>query len=289
MKINKQIGAILACLLILPLAGLVGTASAQKPRTAGTKAKKALPRAVRPSDDSLTMIRRKNTLDVGLSTFVPWAMHDKNGNLIGFEVEVAKKLADDLGVELKLHPVGFSEIIGDLNNNRFDIIVSGIYPTPQRAIFVNFSDYYSESKIEFVASRVNMKRADDRKDFDKPGVTIGVVAGTVYESFASDNFPNATIKKFSAEEDLYEEIVNGTIAGGIASTPGPEILAKTNKDKVYMPFGALGKLGESFAIRRGDMDFLNYLNTWIKFHEQIGWLKNERKKWFDSTDWMDQL
>lgn len=250
----------------------------------------ALPKPILPSDDMLTMIRRKNSLDVGISTFTPWAMHDKNGELIGFEVEVAKKLASDLGVKLNLMPVGFSEIIGDLTNNRFDIIVTGIYPTPQRALFVNFSEPYSESKIELVASRDKMRNKNDFKDYNKSDVTIGIVSGTVYADYIKDNFPQAKTQNFTDEAELFQAVASGRIEAGIASTPAPEFAVRLHKDKLYRPFNEpLGKLGESFAIRRGDTDFLNYLNTWIRYYEQTGWLNQQRKKWFESDAWLNQL
>lgn len=292
MKKISNLFALLICLGFFSGFVFVDTVSAQRKntRTTRTQTEPALPKAVRPINDTLTEIRRKNRLDVGISTFVPWAMHDKNGELIGYEVEVAKKLADDLGVELKFHPVGFSEIIPDLVNNRFDIIVTGIYPTPQRALFVNFSEPYADSKIEFVASREKMKRADDRDDFNKSDVTVGVVKGTVYGDYVKDNFPNARLQEFDQEDEMFQAVSDGTVAAGVASTPGPEFAMKLYKDKLYRPFGnPLGRLGESFAIRRGDTDFLNYLNTWIRYYEQNGWLKQERRKWFDNDDWLSRL
>lgn len=65
---------------------------------------------------------------------------------------------------------------------------------------------------------------------------------------------------------------------------------KLYKDKLFQPFAdPLGKLGESFAIRRGDTDFLNYLNTWIRYYNQTGWLQTERQRWFEQDDWLNQL
>ena len=52
---------------------------------------------------------------------IPWAMHDKDGNLIGFEVDVAKKMARDLGVDVEFYPDEFHYLIPDLLDNRFDL------------------------------------------------------------------------------------------------------------------------------------------------------------------------
>jgi polar amino acid transport system substrate-binding protein len=292
-KISGSI-VLVGCLAFLAAGVLTNSASAQTRRQPGAnsrpQAQPALPKPTLPSDDTLTMIRRKNRLDVGLSTFMPWAMHNKNGELIGFEVEVAKKLAQDLGVELQLHPVGFSNIIEDLRQNRFDIIVTGIYPTPQRALFVNFSEPYAESKIELVASRDKMRNKGDFKDYNDSDVTIGMVAGAIYSDYIRDNFPQAKMQTFEREDLMFQALADGKIEAAMASTPAPELAMKLHQGKIYRPLAdPLAKLGESFAIRRGDTDFLNYLNTWIRYHNQTGWLQREHKKWFESDDWLNQL
>lgn len=296
MKSKFNLSVLSICLTCFFVFSFSGTIMAQKrPVSKPTPTPKptqlpSMPKPTLPTVDMLTIIRRKNSLAVGISTFMPWAMHDKNGKLIGFEVEVAKKLADDLGVELKLVPVGFSEIIGDLVNNRFDIIVTGIYPTPQRALFVNFSNPYSESKVELIANRDKMKNKDNLKDYNKSDVTIGIVNGTVYGNYIKEDFPMAKTQVFEQESELFQALADGKIEAGIASTPAPEFAMKLHKDKFFRPFSdPLGKLGESFAIRRGDTDFLNYLNTWIRYYNQTGWLKTERKKWFESDSWLNQL
>ena len=299
MKLKFNLSILSFCLIGFLLA-MTGTTAAQKrPVTKPTPKPTTLPgmipvptfpKPVLPTDDMQTIIRRKNRLDVGISLFTPWAMHDKNGELIGYEVEVAKKLADDLGVELNLMPVGFSEIVGDLTRSRFDIIITGIYPTPQRALFVNFSEPYSESKIELVASRDRMKNKTDFKDYNKSDVTIGIVKGTVYGDYVKNNFPQAKAQEFDQELDLFQAVADGKIEAGIASTPAPEFAIKLYKDKLFIPFAdPLGKLGESFAIRRGDTDFLNYLNTWIRYYNQTGWLQKERREWFESDEWLKDL
>ena len=102
--------------------------------------------------DSLSEIRASGELRVGVSVFEPWVMRDKEGELIGYEIEVARRLAEDLGLELKIQPVGFEGIIGDLNAGRFDIIVTGMYATPERALTVNFTEPLNYSNVELVAN-----------------------------------------------------------------------------------------------------------------------------------------
>lgn len=273
------------------LIGLAVPADAQRKRPASPVQKStALPPAVLNNEDTMSMIRRKGRLDVGVSLFLPWTMNDKDGNLMGFEVEVAKKLAEDMGVDLKLHPVGFVESLADLTTKRFDIVATGMYATPGRALTVNFSDPYSESKIEVIASREAMKGEGDMEDFNKPEVTFGIVNGTAYSSYHELHFAKSKLQMFADEPALLAALTEGKISAALVSSPTPGFMAKNSDKKVYRPFGkSLGRLGESFAIRKGDVDFLNFLNTWIRYYEQTGWLEKERKFWFDDMDWKDKL
>ena len=70
-------------------------------------------------DSVIESIKREGVLKVGMSTFVPWAMRDKNGDLIGFEIDVAKQLAEDMGVEAEFVPTAWDGIIPALLAGKF--------------------------------------------------------------------------------------------------------------------------------------------------------------------------
>ena len=97
------------------------------------------------SESVIESIKREGVLRVGLSLFKPWSMRDKNGNLVGFELDVARKLADDMGVEIEFQPTSWDGIIPALVSGKFDVIISGMSITPARNLTVNFSDPYTLS------------------------------------------------------------------------------------------------------------------------------------------------
>lgn len=294
MKVGKMNIAAFAVIALMSISLLAVSADAQR-RTRTTRPAPQVrvitaPPAVLSNVDTLVTIRRKGVLNVGFATFVPWAMRDKDGNYFGFEIDVAKKLAEDLGVELKLMPAGSSALIGDLMSKRFDILITGMYPTPQRALLVNFSEPYSKSKVELIASRDKMRGKGDEEDYNDEDVTIGVVSGTVYDELAKARFPKAKIQYFDDEAAMMEAVGEGKINAAMASTPGPEFAMKHGGARIFRPLAdPMQTMDESFVIRKGDVDFLNYLNTWIRYYERNGWLKERRKHWFEDTDWADRL
>ena len=93
-------------------------------------------------DSTLETIKKRGSIMVGMATFVPWAMRDSQGNLIGFEIDVATKLAADMGVKLELVPTSWDGIIPALLAGKFDVIIGGMTITPKRNLTVNFSAPY---------------------------------------------------------------------------------------------------------------------------------------------------
>ncbi|MCB1491107.1 MAG: transporter substrate-binding domain-containing protein, partial [Rhodobiaceae bacterium] len=91
------------------------------------------------SGSVIESIKKSGTIRVGMATFVPWAMRDKNGDLIGFEIDVAKKLAEDMGVGIEFVPTAWDGIIPALLAGKFDVIIGGMSITPARNLTVNFT------------------------------------------------------------------------------------------------------------------------------------------------------
>ncbi|MEN8657769.1 MAG: transporter substrate-binding domain-containing protein, partial [Marivita sp.] len=84
-------------------------------------------------------IKERGVIKIGLSLFKPWSMRDLNGELIGFELDVGRQLAEDMGVEVEFVPTSWDGIIPALVSGNFDTIISGMTVTPQRNLTVNFT------------------------------------------------------------------------------------------------------------------------------------------------------
>ncbi len=244
----------------------------------------------RTTVDTLVEIKKRGTLRVGVSMVVPWAMHDKDGNLIGFEIDVAKKIARDLGVQVEFAPDEFRYLIPDLLDNRFDLIVAGMSITTNRAMQVNFSAPYNYVDVTFIANKEKEAKLKTLGDFNSPDVTIGVLDTSTAVDIASNAFPNAQLRTYPESADIFTDLLDGKLAGAVADSPRPEIIAKLFPDKVDLPSTkVLATFPAAFATRRGDMDFINYLNSWIEARTINKWLENRRNYWFHTTDWEKRL
>jgi polar amino acid transport system substrate-binding protein len=108
-------------------------------------------------ESTIEKILKRGYIKVGMSTFVPWAMQDKNGNLIGFEIDVAKRLAEDMGVKVEFVPTKWSGIIPALLTGKYDVIIGGMGITPERNKKVNFTIPYDYSGMSIVAHKKRLK------------------------------------------------------------------------------------------------------------------------------------
>ena len=242
------------------------------------------------ADDLIADIQKRGTLKVGMSTFVPWAMRDKQGGLIGFEIDVATKLAADMGVEVEFVPTAWSGIIPSLLAKKFDVIIGGLTITPQRNLSVNFTRPYAHAGVTLAASKQMMGDKHQVEDFNREGITITVRRGSTAVPVGKDNFPNAELRQFDDDAQAFQEVLNGNAHGVIAATPKPEYETLKNTDRLYMPFEKeLSRGSEAIAVRHGEYDLLNFIDNWIYLRTEDGWLEERRSYWFKSLDWQDQV
>ncbi|BDQ36067.1 amino acid ABC transporter substrate-binding protein [Pseudodesulfovibrio nedwellii] len=238
----------------------------------------------------LDTILKRGVLKVGFDTFKPWAMKDKSGNYIGFEIEVAKRLAADMGVDVEFVPTKWSGIIPALLTGKFDIIIGGMSITPQRNLKVNFSIPYEYTGMSVIASKKLAAGRTMASEFNNPATTVAVRLGTTAAEITKNFLPQAKILFFDEESQTIQELLNERVHAVVASNPLPLNLAKEYPDKLYLPFKEdFTREPISFAIRKGDFDYLNWLNNWVLVTMSTGWLQNRYEYWFYTNDWENQI
>lgn len=250
----------------------------------------ALAQAPAAPANLIDTIKRRNKLIVGMASFVPWAMRNTKDEWIGFEIDVARKLAADMQVELELVPTAWDGIIPGLLSSRYDMIIGGLSITAPRALQVNFTIPYSMSGTGLAANKAmtaNMKWPDDYNDAK---VTFTCRRGALPCRWLESNFPKATIRQFDDSAVQLQEVINGNAHATIGSEPLATFASIQNPDKIVKPHeGYLATSVEGFALRKGDADAITFLNAWIAANRESGWLKSRHDYWFRSRAWADQV
>jgi polar amino acid transport system substrate-binding protein len=233
---------------------------------------------------------QRGTLRVGFSSFVPWAMQDKDGKYIGFEIDVAERLAKDLGVKLQLVPTNWDGIIPALLAGKFDVIIGGMSVTPQRSLSVNFSIPYDHSYVDLTLNREKSADISCAEDLNNEKVVIAVRTGTTAAAAAAKLFPRAQLRMFNDEAPAVEEVLAGRVHAFVSGAPLPAMETLKHNDRLVQKFETyLYRQPIAFAVPKGDADSLNVFDSWIRMAEEEGWLQDRRDYWFKSNAWQSRL
>lgn len=233
-------------------------------------------------------VLESGTLRVGLDYFVPWAFKDKDGNLAGFEVDVANKLAKDMGVKIQFVPTEWSGIIPALLTDKFDVIIGGMGTTTERALKVNFTHAYEWSGMDVVVNKKLLPNVTSLNDLNKANVVIAVHLGTTAEAAAKSHTPLAQLHKFDTDDAVVQDVLNGNADAAMSSIPTPAFWVADYPNTLYRPLAQyFDTQPEGFAVKKGDPDTLTFFNTWIANNQD--WLKQRSDYWYGTKDWKSLL
>ncbi|MBW1990231.1 MAG: transporter substrate-binding domain-containing protein, partial [Deltaproteobacteria bacterium] len=217
-------------------------------------AKRDDPRRELVKTSIVEQVTRRGVLRVGMSTFVPWAMKDKNGEFMGFEIDVARRLAQDMGVEVEFVPTKWSGIIPALIAGKFDVIIGGMGIQPKRNLKVNFTQPYYYTGMSLVASRKKAEGFDALSDFDRDGVVVVARLGTTAASAVKKYLPKASLHEFDDESQALQELLAGRAHAWVTSAPMPAFAAIEHPDELFLPFtGTFTREPIGFAVQKGDV------------------------------------
>jgi polar amino acid transport system substrate-binding protein len=237
-------------------------------------------------ESTIEQIMKRGVLRVGMDTFLPWAVKDKNGRFIGFEIDVATRLAEDMGVKVEFVPTKWSGIIPALLTGKFDVIIGGMGILPKRALKVNFTRPYDFSGMAIVANRKLARGFDSLDDFNSPDIQIACKLGTSAVAATKKLMPLAKLRLFDDEAQAFQELRNGNVHAVVASAPRPAFEALKYPDTLFLPVkGTFTREPIGFALKKGDVDTLAFFNSWITVVRYEGWLDERHHYWFETRDW----
>ena len=125
--------------------------------------------------------------------FAPYEFYHINADgtpeLSGFDVALAKRIAEDLGLEVQFVPMDFDGILMELQSGNVDLGMAGFSPSPERADTFDFSDLYYKGGQSFVIRKADHDKYKDYAAFDK--LPVGAQNGSIQMDLAKENTPNA--------------------------------------------------------------------------------------------------
>jgi polar amino acid transport system substrate-binding protein len=259
-------------------------------RVAATIASAALAFSGHAAARDLQDVLNSGTLRVGVTLFAPWAARGADGELVGFEVDVARQLAADMGVKAQLLSYDIDRLVPALESGEIDIIAAGLTITPERALHVNFSNPYAESGIGLATHVERTASVTDIQALDSDTITIAAVENSVGVQLARRLWPRARVQVFPSVEAASQALVAGDVDAYVEDEPVPTFLALEHPGVVDVPTRRpLLVSPAGFAVNKGDPDFLAFLNAWITARQTDTWLPTTASYWFESLRWRERL
>ncbi|WP_164885072.1 transporter substrate-binding domain-containing protein [Rubrivivax rivuli] len=285
--------ALCAPALALALAGLAAStaASAQTPPAGGdlpvgavtstAAAGKAdvAPVMRPPAVDTLATIRRRGVLRVGVITVEPMVMRSASGELSGYSIDLMRRMAQEMGVAVEFIETKSLFMMQELLDGRFDLLATGLWMTTERAMIINFSEPTASEGVHLVANKARAGKRLQLADYNQPEVKIAVYSNTAQEKLARRVFPKAQVVRVDGNELL--PVIQGAVHAALVPTLAPASLLTRAPEKLFLPRGeqAVSHTPVALGLRKGDPDFLNFLNTWLSLRRGEGWLEERAAFW----------
>ena len=236
-------------------------------------------------------ILQRGELRVGFeSGYMPFEMTDKTGKFIGFDMDFARRLAKAMGVKFVPVNIAWDGIIPALMTDKFDIIMGGMTITQERNLKINFADPYIIVGQTILLNKKHEGVVKSYKDLNDPKYVITSKLGTTGEQAIKRMIPKATYKSFEVESEAALEVLSGKADATIYDLPFcATFMAQQGAGKLIFIDEPFTYEPLAWAIRKGDPDFMNWLNNFLRQVKNDGRYDKIYDKWITSTDWIKDI
>jgi L-cystine transport system substrate-binding protein len=229
--------------------------------------------------DTLDTVKSSGVLKIGIEgTYPPFGYRNGQGELEGFDIDVARALAAKLGVKPQFITVEWSGIIAGLQAGKFDVIVNQVTITPQRREAIDFSRPYLYSAAQLI------QRADDAHDYGAPGALngrkIGVTLGTNFADLAK-TLPGVTVLTYPGAPEKLRDVAAKRVDASMDDRLMLPYLIKTSN--LPLKPGATVKGGETqmgIPVRKGNPKFAAAVDGALDALRHDGTLTKLSQRWF---------
>lgn len=208
-------------------------------------------------------IKKAGKLVIGTSAdYPPYEFHmlsEKEGELVGIDIDIARVIAQELGVELEIKDLVFSKIFEALDSGQIDIAIAGLHPTEERKKIASFSDTYYQAIQSIIIRKDNADKIKTIEDLR--GKKVGVQKDTIQEKMAKVQIGDAEFEVRETIEEIIIILKKRLVDAAILEEPVADSYA--HRDKNFMTIQCkkfTDKLGSAIAVKKGNDDLLKEIN-----------------------------
>lgn len=206
------------------------------------------------------------TITVGTSAdFAPYEFHkmvDGKDTILGFDMALAKQIAEDMGKELVIKDMDFSNLITELNSGKIDFVAAGMSPDPKRAKEVDFSNAYYKGGQSCMIRKEDADKYKALTDFD--GKSVAAQTGSIQEDLVKEHMSGAKLVLLAKVTEEIMQLSGKKVEGVVVETAVAEGYIKQNPDLMIAPFEVPYEAkGSCLAVKKGNTELLDTLNKTI--------------------------
>ena len=239
----------------------------------------------------LDRIQKRDVLVVGtVGGMPPFNMTSKDGKIIGYEADLARYLADSLGVQLEFKTMQFSELLPALEAGKVDMVMSSVTMTTKRnAKFAFVGPYYISGK-GILTNLATLANTQAPGEIDKSDFKIAALEGSTSQEFVEEVLSKTTLVKAKSYDEAVDLVLKGEVTAMLADHPICVVSVLRHPDSelftivspfTYEPIGVVLPAIDPLFVNLTE----NYLNTL----EGAGALDNLQDYWFSKGDWWDKV
>lgn len=262
----KKFGLLSILAMVMAFA-LVGCGSGANNEANNEGNKEAAQVSQEDMDAAVKAIKDKGKLVLATSAdYPPYEWHllkDGKDEIVGFDIEIAKAIADEMGVELEIKDLDFDGIIPSIASGQADIGIAGLSATPEREEAVNFSVPYFTNEQVVLVRKEDAEKYKKMEDF--AGKVVGAQTGSIQEETVRENFPkDVELKSLSKLNNLALEVKNKTADALVISKSSGEQYAKQFPELLVIDAGVPEEPGVCVATKKGNDALTAYINQVVQ-------------------------
>jgi Na+/H+-dicarboxylate symporter/ABC-type amino acid transport substrate-binding protein len=237
-----------------------------------------------PGASQLERIQARGRLRVGyIEDALPYAFFNAKGDLVGFDVEMAYRLAREIGVDLEFVPVDSTHMAEQLERAEFDLVMSGVAMTPRRAVAMGFSRPYLDEHLAFVVLDHRRKEFTTQESIRALGrIRLGVLNLPYYIEKTQAYAPDAEVVPFETRSALIEAMLTGEppLDAAVASAERGSAWSLLHPQfSVAVPQPVVLTMPLAYPVARRDAQLLSFLDSWIELKQRDGSIDEARDYW----------
>lgn len=233
--------------------------------------------STKSEDESLKKVKESGELKIGLEgNWQPFSFHDDQNNLVGFDTEVAQKVAEKLGVKAKISEAAFDGLLTGLGTGVYDVVVNGVDVTKERKESFEMSNAYAYDHIDLVVLEGN---TSIQKFEDLKGKKSANSTGSTYASYG-EQF-RASISNVPTLAETMELVLNGTVDATINADTSIQDYLNTTKETRLKVVAQLPDITEyAIPVKKGNVTLVKAINGALDQLRSEGVLSELAKKYF---------